>query len=61
MTDEWTLKTKAMDIQTVSTALSEETCLVDNEECIKVGRGLETGGQDSPSQVPFPPKSQRWG
>ncbi|XP_005074923.1 IQ domain-containing protein F6 [Mesocricetus auratus] len=36
MTDEWTLKTKAMDIQTVSTALSEETCLVDNEECIKL-------------------------
>ncbi|CAH6777768.1 IQ domain-containing protein F6 [Phodopus roborovskii] len=25
-----------MDIQTVSTALSEETCLVDNEQCVKL-------------------------
>ncbi|XP_003500433.2 IQ domain-containing protein F6 [Cricetulus griseus] len=25
-----------MDIQTVSTALSEETCLVDNEQCINL-------------------------
>lgn len=38
MTDEWTLKTKAMDIKTVSTDLSKETCPADNEQRVKVSR-----------------------
>lgn len=39
MTDEWTLKTKAMDIKTASTDLSKETCPADaNEQCVKVSR-----------------------
>lgn len=40
MTDERTLKTKAMDIKTVNIDLSKETCPVDNEQCIKVSRCL---------------------
>ncbi|EDL77283.1 similar to IQ motif containing F1 (predicted) [Rattus norvegicus] len=36
MTDEWTLKTKAMDIKTASTDLSKETCPADNEQCVKL-------------------------
>ena len=40
MTDEWTLKTKAMDIKTVNTDLSKETCPVDNEQSMKVSRHL---------------------
>lgn len=38
MTGEGTLKTKVMDVQTVSTALSEENPLAD-EQCVKVRRG----------------------
>lgn len=42
MTGEWTPKTKAMDVQTVSTALSEENRLAD-EQCAKVRRGWMNG------------------
>lgn len=53
MTDEWTLKTRAMDTEeTVSKDLPEENSLVDNEQYVKVsggwkcdGWGLETKGQ----------------
>ena len=57
MTDEWTLKTKAMDIKTVNTDLSKETCPVDNEQSVKVSRHL----RDSVSVTKYHDQKASWG
>ena len=67
MIDEWTLKTRAMDTQNVSEAHIEGICPADNEQCLKVSRGLEIrwmGPRNErpglPGPGPLSSQHQRW-